>query len=51
MLIPGGFEIIKQEAAKLSGQTNYFFFIRRTSHGMARFQFESWAKDIHSYPE
>lgn len=51
MIIPPGFDIVKKEAADLASQTNYFFFIRKGNFGMAKFQFENWAKEISSYPE
>lgn len=51
MVIPGGFEIVKEEAAELVGQTNYFFFIRKGNYPMAKFRFLNSAQDISSYSE
>ena len=51
MIIPAGYEIVKNQAADLASQTNYFFFIRQGNHELSKFRFENWAKDIYTYPE
>lgn len=39
MVLARGFEIVKMEAAELSAETNYFFFLRKGNFGMSTFYF------------
>ena len=51
MVLPKGFEIVKMEAAELSNETNYFFFLKKGNYGISTFYFSANPYDARSYPE
>lgn len=39
MIITKGYEIVKSEAAELSKETNYFFFLKKGNYNNERYSF------------